>query len=248
MNWFYSDNGAQQGPISDMEVTNLSRTGVLKPDTLVWHEGMADWQPLSVARPDLIAVPDSMPNIGGVAVPEVKKDLLVQQMREGAYAPAFSAANPTGMNYAGFWIRVAAKLIDWLLLTVVIVVLAILLFGSLFMVMFDPQKMAQMEQDPQAAIAFATTQLIFIAVSTFIQVAYNAVMVWKWGGTLGKLAVGIKVVREDGSGISLGRAIGRGFADMLNGFCYLTYLMVAFDEPQKRGLQDHICGTRVITK
>ncbi|MEY4485324.1 MAG: hypothetical protein RL693_2776 [Verrucomicrobiota bacterium] len=245
MNWFYSENGAQQGPISDMEVTNLSRSGVLKPETLVWHEGMADWQPLSVVRPDLVAVPDSVPNIGGMAVPEVQKDLLVQQMREGAYAPAFGAANPYGMNYAGFWIRVAAKIIDNLLLTAVTLALSFLFFGSLFMTM-DPQKL---EKDPEAMVAFMVAQFALIGISTGIQILYNAVMVWKWGGTVGKLAVGIRVVREDGSPVTFGRAVGRAFADFLNGFaCSLTYLMVAFDEPQKRALQDHICGTRVVSK
>ncbi|CAN5828712.1 hypothetical protein BH11VER1_BH11VER1_04240 [soil metagenome] len=245
MNWFYSDNGAQQGPISDMEVTNLSRSGVLKPETLVWHEGMTDWQPLSVARPDLVAVPDSMPNIGGVAVPEVQKDLLVQQMREGAYTPAFGVTNTYGKNYAGFWIRFAAKLIDGLLLTVINSVLSFLLFGTLFVTM-DPQKI---QQDPEAMMAVMGAYFAFIAVAIGLQVVYNAVMVWKWGGTVGKLAVGIRVVREDGSPVTLGRAIGRAFADFLNGFaCHLTYLMVAFDEPEKRALHDHICGTRVVNK
>ncbi len=247
MNWFYSENGAQQGPISDMEVTNLSRSGVLKPETLVWHEGMTDWQPLSVARPDLAAVPDSVPNIAGVAVPEVSKDLMVQQIREGAYVPAFVATNPYGFNYAGFWIRLAAKLIDMIVLTVVIMVIGFVLFGGLFTLMMDPQKMEQ--QDPAAMMAFMGAYFGFIAVNIGLQVGYNAIMVWKWGGTLGKLAVGIKVVREDGASITLGRAIGRAFADMLNGFaCHFTYLMVAFDEPQKRSLQDHICGTRVVNK
>lgn len=244
MNWFYSDNGTQKGPISDMELMNLSRSGDLKPETLVWHEGMADWQPLSMARPDLIAVPETVPNIGGVAVPEVKKDLLVQQMREGTYAPAFGAANPYGMNYAGFWIRVAAKLIDGLLLTVFNSVMSFALFGSLFVTM-DPKKM----EDPQAMMAAMGAYLGFMGVVIALQVLYNAIMVWKWGGTVGKLAVGIRVVREDGSQLSLGRAIGRAFADFLNGFaCHLTYLMVAFDEPEKRALHDHICGTRVVSK
>lgn len=245
MNWFYSENGAQQGPISDMEIVNLARNSTLKPETLVWQEGMPDWQPLSVARPDLVAVPESVPNMGGVMVPELKKDLLVQQMREGAYAPAFGATNPHGLNYAGFWIRVAAKMIDNLLLSVVCFALIFMFFGSIFISM-DPKKM---EQDPQAFMAFVWVEFVLIGLTTGMQVLYNAVMVWKWGGTLGKLAVGIKVVREDGAPVTFGRAVGRAFADLLNGFaCSLTYLMVAFDEPQKRSLQDHVCGTRVVTK
>lgn len=247
MNWFYSDNGAQQGPISDMDLVNLTRNGTLKPETLVWHDGMTDWQPLSVTRPDLVSVPDSVPNIGGVAVPELKKDLVVQQIREGAYESAFGATNPYGLNYAGFWIRLAAKMIDMVVLMVVIMAIGFILFGGLFALIMDPKKMEQ--QDPEAMMAFMGAYFAFIGINLGIQIAYNAVMVWKWGGTVGKLAVGIRVVREDGASITFGRALGRAFADFLNGFaCHLTYLMVAFDEPQKRSLQDHICGTRVVTK
>ena len=44
MNWFYVENGQQRGPVSDADLANLTRTGVIQPDTLVWREGMADWQ------------------------------------------------------------------------------------------------------------------------------------------------------------------------------------------------------------
>jgi uncharacterized RDD family membrane protein YckC len=62
-----------------------------------------------------------------------------------------------------------------------------------------------------------------------IQVVYNGLLTAKYGATWGKMAVGIKVVSDDGSPIPAGRAWGRACADLINQFCSLLYLMVAFD-------------------
>ena len=59
MDWFYALNGQQLGPVTDAQLDELIRAGTLAPDTLVWREGMGDWQPHSTARP---ATPsDSLP-------------------------------------------------------------------------------------------------------------------------------------------------------------------------------------------
>ena len=67
MNWFYSDGGAQKGPIDDAAFRALVANGTIRPDTLVWHEGMADWQPLSAAEPGLVpqVVPPPPPGAAG---------------------------------------------------------------------------------------------------------------------------------------------------------------------------------------
>jgi hypothetical protein len=50
MNWFYSLHGQQCGPVSDPQLDDLLRSGKINATTLVWREGMTDWQPLSQAR------------------------------------------------------------------------------------------------------------------------------------------------------------------------------------------------------
>jgi hypothetical protein len=50
--WHYHLGGQQRGPVSDAELANLLQTGQINRNTPVWREGMADWQPLSAARPD----------------------------------------------------------------------------------------------------------------------------------------------------------------------------------------------------
>jgi uncharacterized membrane protein len=45
MKWYYVEGGQQQGPVSDAELEGKSRAGAITPETLVWREGMANWQP-----------------------------------------------------------------------------------------------------------------------------------------------------------------------------------------------------------
>lgn len=42
--WFYAANGQQFGPVAQEEFDQLVQQGVVKPDTLVWREGMSEWQ------------------------------------------------------------------------------------------------------------------------------------------------------------------------------------------------------------
>jgi GYF domain 2 len=45
MNWYYVSDNAQKGPVERSELERLVQTGVVTPTTLVWQEGMTDWQP-----------------------------------------------------------------------------------------------------------------------------------------------------------------------------------------------------------
>jgi hypothetical protein len=42
--WFYASEGKQQGPYPEGQFRDLIAQGVVRPDTLVWSEGMAGWQ------------------------------------------------------------------------------------------------------------------------------------------------------------------------------------------------------------
>jgi uncharacterized membrane protein len=48
MQWYYSDaNGQQVGPLTDEQFSEAVSNGTVTSDTLVWHEGLTDWQPYS---------------------------------------------------------------------------------------------------------------------------------------------------------------------------------------------------------
>lgn len=217
MNWFYSDNGQQRGPISDMELTNLVRQGTLPPSTLVWKEGMPDWQPLSQVRPDLTQVTAATPTLGGV--PIYDKGALLQQMREGVITEAPSQGM---MQYVGFWWRVLARFIDGILVGVV---------GCLFampVAMIFGVAAAGMDGGSSGASAGMQLvgQLVTQAIGFAVGAGYFTWMTGKYGATLGKLALGFKVVTADGGRITYGRAFGRWAADQLLGSLIMWIVVV----------------------
>jgi uncharacterized RDD family membrane protein YckC len=237
MNWFYVDAGQQAGPVTDEQLDELVRNGKVRGDTLVWREGLANWQPYSQGRPEGVQPPAPAPTAAppppalGGAIPPPGGPAPVP----GTYQPMPGTAY--GLAYGGFWIRVVAKIIDTLILGVVVgipvgfFIVPSLLSGS----------PAQME----SWITFfsaAPWQLLDAALS----VLYNGLFVGKFGATPGKMALGLKVVLPDGSPIGYGRAFGRAAASILSKLiCLIGYIIAAFDV-QKRALHDHIAGTRVI--
>ncbi len=47
MKWYYSKNGDKHGPIAGAELKHQIESGQLEQGTLVWCDGMGDWQPYS---------------------------------------------------------------------------------------------------------------------------------------------------------------------------------------------------------
>jgi hypothetical protein len=56
--WYYVRDGEQKGPVEQSEFESLVSEGTIGAGTLVWQEGMADWQPYAeVAAPAQAAAP-----------------------------------------------------------------------------------------------------------------------------------------------------------------------------------------------
>jgi uncharacterized RDD family membrane protein YckC len=238
MNWYYSLNGSQQGPASDEQLASLTANGTLSSATLIWKEGMADWQTLATVRPDLVQMSiSSAPQMGGVSLPPAQKDIVVQQMREGVLTGQVGQ-----LNYAGFWIRAGAKILDNL-----IVIFAILLIlGIVGGVLYAAGLLADPANSEEPPVGFWVLMILYYVLIFSLPIVYSAVLVAKDGATWGKSILGLKVVDAEGNPISRGKSWGRAFADLINGFtCAIGYIIAGFDE-QKRALHDHICNTRVI--
>ena len=84
-------------------------------------------------------------------------------------------------------------------------------------------------------------------VNLAIGFTYYVLLLTAYGATLGKMAMGVKIVTPDGGPISFGRAAGRYFCANYLETLTLTigYLIALFDD-QNRTLHDRICGTRAI--
>jgi uncharacterized RDD family membrane protein YckC len=126
------------------------------------------------------------------------------------------------MNYAGFWLRAAALLIDVL----------ILLPFSLFF--------GYIENQP------GLFWLGFIASIAMGWLYFSLFESGYWQATPGKRLFGIKVTNLQGEKIGFGRATARCFARFFSSFILcIGYLMVAFTQ-RKQALHDMICETLVV--
>jgi uncharacterized RDD family membrane protein YckC len=153
------------------------------------------------------------------------KPVFVQKIKEGVKLAGT-------MEYAGFWIRFAAKFIDWLILLVPSGVLRGLFMGF-----------TVFSSDPMLAPAlWGLTSILQIALAA----SFDTWFVGKFGATPGKMAVKLKVVTAEDERVSYMRAFGRHFAEWLSYIVLcIGYIIAAFDD-EKRALHDHICNTRVI--
>ena len=156
------------------------------------------------------------------------KPVFIQKIKEGV-----SVAG--AMEYAGFWIRFGAIVIDafiiWILNLILFIPLGILIPKS-----------------PEDSYVFFSFMPLMIIAQYAIPAAYDTWFVGKYGATLGKMACNIKVVVEDGSRLTYMRAFGRHFAKWLSSMILaIGFIMSAFDD-QRRTLHDRICETRVVRK
>ena len=140
-----------------------------------------------------------------------------------------------GFETVGFWPRLGAYLLD----QIVLYALSFLIFDTLI-------GMTPFATDPNN-IDWA----IFgrrLAVETVLALVYYTGLTGQFGATVGKMAIGVRVVRMDGSPVGFGLAALRFLATFLSSITLcIGYFMVAFREDH-RALHDLIVGTQVVYK
>jgi uncharacterized RDD family membrane protein YckC len=168
------------------------------------------------------------------------KDIYLQKLREGV-----SPFQQT-FQYAGFWIRFVAVLIDGIILGVVGSGIQFAMLGSAFGPMARIRPDTPPDQVMSAMLPMLGLLGLSVVINTAIAACYEAFFISRVGATPGKMTLSLKVIRPNGAPISLGRAFGRYFAKMLSSltFC-IGYIIAGFDS-QKKAMHDMICDTRVI--
>lgn len=135
------------------------------------------------------------------------------------------------MNFAGFWIRFAALLIDSIILVIVSILIGFVL--GLFLGILGAQP-------EQAAVAGNIVGVLIAWLYFALQESSPK------QATIGKQAMGISVSDLNGNRITFARATGRYFAKILSGLTLLIgYIMAAFTE-KRQALHDMIAGTVVV--
>lgn len=239
--WYYADAQNQRhGPLPAADLAALHAQAALRPETLVWREGLAAWTPWRQVMHEI--VPPAAASAGAPPVPPPASE------DASPYAPpravlqddsAVVAGNH--VVYAGFWKRVAASIIDSFVTSFVMWILMI----PLFMVIGGGISAMASVNDGSNMLLTALYYLISLAIPLFY-------MAWMHSSanqaTLGKMAVGIKVVRSDGERISFLRAFGRYFAYILSSLLLMIGLIMAAFTDRKQALHDFMCDTLVVDK
>ena len=252
--WYFADGQERQGPLSADEMRQRFQRGEITLATLVWREGFAQWAPLSEAVDELQLqnLASAASNLGSGI--DLRGDYTaidngtapLPGTGGGTYSPYTAPAAATGyanaavvngqdVVYAGFWKRYAAYFIDYILLTVVTLPLSMIinLTGA-----------GSGNESVQVALT-----LVVMLLSMVISIGYYAGFHASRGGaTLGKMAVGIKVVRGNGERISFLRAFCRYLATIVSSLILMIgFIMAAFTE-RKQALHDMMCDTLVVDK
>ncbi len=251
MKWFYASEGRQLGPIEETELDALAQARIINPDSLVWSDGMPTWDRYDAVRapagPAAITTinnqirscsgcghqftTSAMIPFGDSWVCAACKPGYLQRLREGVLVPGM-------LNYAGFWIRTGAYMIDAVILSV---------FNMIVSLVALPFILGSYSRGTGANFrSMLMVQGVVALVEVIIAAGYQGYFLGSKGATPGKMVLKLKVVRSDGSKLTFGRGVGRYFSYWISSFTMLIgFIMIGFDD-EKRALHDRVCDTRVI--
>ncbi len=222
--WFYTDSQRkQQGPVDEEEILRLNSEELLNADSLIWKEGLPEWRTLGTLASEffgkdeeglpveygvcafskkLYPINEMMP-YGEALIGVDQKDGFVQSLMETGISNVKDATE-NSMDYIGFWWRVLSSTIDYF---VKVIPSQICIYGPVMLAGgFSATELASDEfVGGMALVGYGIGMLLVLAISIF----YETWMVGKYGGTLGKMAIGAKVVNPDGSKVSYARAFVR---------------------------------------
>jgi len=153
------------------------------------------------------------------------------------------------LNYAGWWQRVGATIIDGLIAIVFILPGWIVLLAGPSEIKFreDGFDGAGLYEEPTSGTWLIAILLYVVGFIAYI--IFYCRRVSRVGSSIGMSATGYRVIDvRTGGEISMGRSVGRFFAKYLSALpCYLGYLWPLWDA-EKRTFHDMIVQTRVVRR
>jgi uncharacterized RDD family membrane protein YckC len=166
---------------------------------------------------------------------------------------AVPAAAPT-VAYAGFWLRLVATIIDFVIISIPLAPIYMVIFFGKMRNIQDLQNV----HDPAAVLTLIGPLIVLI-------MSIGAVASWLywalcessgWQATLGKKALGLSVTDLEGRRISFGRASGRFWAGRgvsstipyLGGTYFAVDCICAGFTARKQAIHDMIASTLVLRK
>lgn len=229
--WIGRD-GERHGPYKEDDIRQWLRSGQVSRTDLAWYEGLADWQPLAVLFPE--ETPAIPPAFAAAATPSALPSTTTAALED----------------YAGFWKRVAAYILDAIILYIPSLVISKMM-GAEAAEAVMRQAQLSAPADPQVLM----NSLMQFYATMFPAMLLSFVLAWMyyafcessaWQATVGKLALGIRVTDLQGKRLTLARSLARYPSMILSNLTlFIGYLMVAWTQ-RKQGLHDMIAGTLVL--
>lgn len=217
-------DGAEYGPAALEEIKSWIRDGRVAASTQVWRSDRSAWSAAdrySELQPDL-------------------SDLYTSTQKMAAQR----------LRPVGFWARLGAYILDYLVLTVIFT----LFWGPIASWKhweLLPPVVPQVLNDAtihQFRGQFTTWLNNALWVYYPIFLLYDVLLNGAFGATLGKMAIGAKILMIDGSPIGYWTAALRWMAARLSDFIlFFGYLLIGVRE-DKRALHDLLAATKVVFK
>lgn len=155
-------------------------------------------------------------------------------------------------NYAGFWLRFVAVIIDGIILGAVQFIAVMPVLGLMGigvvdnMENFDSSDQAEAMSMMVSMMAMAgVAQVVFIVIQTLY---YSLMESSNYQASIGKMVLGLKVTDINGNKLDFSKALVRNLCKIISSMILLIgYLMAAFTE-KKQALHDMIANTLVVKK
>ena len=211
-------DGVEYGPATLEELREWIRDGRVAGMTQVWRSDVAAWSPAT-----------GYAELGG------------ELARLDAVAAV--SAKP-----CGFWARLGAYLIDAFILCAIFQLVWTQLGESRLWttpvppVVLTDATIQQFLQEFQ--VWFNHAAPFFYSLFFLYDVLFNG----RFGATVGKMAIGARIVLLDGSPIGYWRAAWRWLAARVSDFFFCAGYLLIVARADKRALHDLLVGTRVIYK
>ena len=249
--WLQQD-GQVRGPVSEGYLRHAVETGALDRQARVCVKGEQTWQVLESALslaplpPAPLDLEDDTPPAAASAPPPAQARpaayadamrLDVVDVAEPAehYARASLPEHAAGL-YGGFWMRLAAYVLDSL-------IISLAFFVIFFVLALMLPHQGTVGTQPQLMPTFVALLLI-LATWLYFPLFESS----EKQATPGKQALGLRVTDENGNRLSFWHAFGRFLGKFISGMIFNVGYMMAGWTGRKQALHDLMAGTFVVRR
>jgi uncharacterized RDD family membrane protein YckC len=218
--YYLHDGVGAIGPITGAKLKEMIENGAVAKSANVNLVGAPSWTPIEQSGFFAFFKEDGAENRAAPAV-----------------SVPLTGVRSTPPRFAGFWIRLAAYLIDYVL-TIAVVGVAGIVFAVAAVSLVGADRTE----------AFLTNNALAVnLIGTIIALGYYGYFCsGRWQATPGKRICGIYIVRTDGKRLDAPFAILRNFAYIVSCLPLFFGFLMIFWTDENKALHDMILGTRVV--